>query len=358
MTRGSRRGPARLAVAALAAISALPLVGGPPVAAATPTDLFISEYVEGPGFDQAIEIYNGTGGTISLLGAMYRLDFYLDGSTTPGSAIELSGSIPAGGVYVVAHPQASPAILAVANQISTLVTFDGNDAVILSSAVSGGPIDIFGQVGVDPGPSGWGMVGVATADQTLRRKPTVTAGRTSSGAFDPSLEWVAYEAGVYSGLGSHPVGGGDPVSAGGVVDAIVTVPTSAACLELSTTSIEFGAVALGSSDVPAAPTIEVTNCSGSTGLVYARGTDATGLSAAWDLVDSAETCAGALGMDAYHLRLAGPGTVQLSTENKSIGTIAAGATTNQTARIDTACPGSTGAGTTMTFEILFLATEG
>jgi hypothetical protein len=102
----------------------------------------------------------------------------------------------------------------------------------------------------------------------------------------------------------------------------------------------------------------VTNCAGSSGLVYARATDATGPSAAWDLVDSAATCADALGVDAYHLRLGGAGTVQLSTENKSLGSIASGATSNQTARIDTACPGSTGAGTTMTFEILFLATEG
>ena len=150
----------------------------------------------------------------------------------------------------------------------------------------------------------------------------------------------------------------DGGSANGVVDATVTVPTSAACLELSTTSIDFGSVALGATDAPASPTIGVTNCSGSVGLVYARGTDATGLAAAWDLVDSSATCADSLGVDAYHLRLAGQGTVQLSTENKSLGSIASGATTNQTARLDTACPGSTGGGTTMSFEIRFLATEG
>jgi hypothetical protein len=169
---------------------------------------------------------------------------------------------------------------------------------------------------------------------------------------------VAYGVGVLSGLGTHPAGGGDPETANGVVDAIVTVPTSAACLELSTTSVEFGSVVLGATDAPASPTIGVTNCSGTTGVVYARGTDAIGSSAAWSLVDSAATCADTLGVDAYHLRLAGAGTVQLSTENKSLGSVASGAITNQTARIDTACPGSTGAGTTMTFEILFLATEG
>jgi hypothetical protein len=111
-------------------------------------------------------------------------------------------------------------------------------------------------------------------------------------------------------------------------------------------------------DAPASPTIGVTNCSGSTGVVYARGTDAAGPGAAWSLVNSSATCADTLGVDAYHLRLASDNTVQLGTENTSIGSLASGATTNQTARIDTACPGSTGGGTTMTFEILFLATEG
>jgi hypothetical protein len=106
------------------------------------------------------------------------------------------------------------------------------------------------------------------------------------------------------------------------------------------------------------PVIGVTNCSGNPGTIYASGTNATGPSAVWSLVDSPATCADTLGIDAYRLRLADTATVDLSTENKSLGTFGSGATTNQTARVDAACPGSTGGGTTMTFQILFLATEG
>ena len=36
------------------------------VGAATPEDLFFSEYIEGSSFNKAIEIYNGTGSSVDL----------------------------------------------------------------------------------------------------------------------------------------------------------------------------------------------------------------------------------------------------------------------------------------------------
>ncbi|TAJ99310.1 MAG: hypothetical protein EPO36_12360 [Chloroflexota bacterium] len=146
----------------------------------------------------------------------------------------------------------------------------------------------------------------------------------------------------------------------GSVGATVTVPASAACLELSTSAIDFGTLPLGSVDSPATPDITVTNCSGLSETIYASGTDATGPAGAhWSLTDADAACAAlTLGLDAYRLRLADGGVpVELSTSNKSLGSLSSGLGTTDTARIDLACPGSTGAGTTMTLQILYLATS-
>jgi hypothetical protein len=145
----------------------------------------------------------------------------------------------------------------------------------------------------------------------------------------------------------------------GLVSAEVSVPESAACLELSTAAVDFGTLPLGTTGEPATPDITVTNCSGLSGTILARATDATATGAAWTLSDAAATCADTLGLDSYRLGLqsgtAAP--VQLSTTNKTLGTLEATASAAHTALIDTACPGSTGGGTTMTMQIVFVATE-
>jgi hypothetical protein len=154
--------------------------------------------------------------------------------------------------------------------------------------------------------------------------------------------------------------GGDPTPQdSGTVDAQVTVPTSAACLELSTSAIDFGTLPLGALDQPATPDVVVTNCAGVSETILARGTDATATGAAWTLTDAGATCADTLGTDTYRLGLeaSGGSLVQLSTTNKTLQSLEAGASGTHTARIDTACPGSTGGGTTMTMQIVFVATE-
>ncbi|HET9853218.1 MAG TPA: hypothetical protein VFP56_12050 [Candidatus Limnocylindrales bacterium] len=146
----------------------------------------------------------------------------------------------------------------------------------------------------------------------------------------------------------------------GTVDAEVTVAQAAACIELSASSISFGILALGAEDAPGTPGITVTNC-GDAGLtLFASGTDAAGQGAAWTLDDTATTCVDTLGLDAYHLGLATPAgaaIAALSTENKELGALDGAATTTQVARISTACPGSTGAGQSMSMHINYLATN-
>ncbi len=95
------------------------------------TGLFISEYVEGSSFNKAIEIYNGTGAAVYLGAEGYAVEIYFNGSSSPGQTIPLVGTLPNGETFVLAHTSADPAILAVADQTSSNVLFNGDDAVVL-----------------------------------------------------------------------------------------------------------------------------------------------------------------------------------------------------------------------------------
>ena len=140
------------------------------------------------------------------------------------------------------------------------------------------------------------------------------------------------------------------------VNARVDIAASAACIELNTSSIDFGSSTLGAEDLAATPTITVTNCSGVGETLYARGSDASGPSSAWSLVDSPATCASDLGLNNYRLSLAleDLSVVGLSTLNKTLQSLAAGEDADHVAKIWTACPGSTGAGVVMTMQIHYL----
>lgn len=171
-------------------------------------ELFMSEYIEGSSFNKAIEIYNGTGGDVDL--SAYSVELYSNGSASVSQAVTLSGTLADGDVYVLAHASADPAILAVADlQNSTVINFNGDDAVVLRKA--GDVVDAFGQIGVDPG-SEWIGGG---QDDTLVRAETVCAGDTiADDAFDASVEWVSFAQNTFDNLGSHTAvcggGGGDP----------------------------------------------------------------------------------------------------------------------------------------------------
>ncbi len=146
----------------------------------------------------------------------------------------------------------------------------------------------------------------------------------------------------------------------GAVDAEVTIEAAAACIELSTSAISFGTLGLGAENVAGTPSITVTNCGEANATILASGTNASGTGAAWNLVDSAETCGDTLGTDNYHLGLAtqaGSSIASLSTSNKEVGTLAGAGTVEHVARISTACPGSSGAGQSMGMQINYIATN-
>lgn len=202
-----RRSIAALATAT-AAVTLTALGVAPTAASAAPTDLFISEYVEGSSNNKAIELFNGTGAAVDLTAGGYQLQLYFNGATT-ATTIALTGSVAAGDAFVFASASAGAAILAQADQTTGASLFNGDDAIVLRRGTT--VLDSIGQVGVDPGTE-WGAGVTSTADNTLRRSPSVAAGDTDpADAFDPAAQWAGFPVDTFDGLGAHAVDGGGPV---------------------------------------------------------------------------------------------------------------------------------------------------
>lgn len=173
-------------------------------------DLIISEYIEGSSFNKAVEIYNGTGATVNL--NAYQLRLFSNGATNP-TTLELSGALEHGQVYVITHGSASSEILAQADATnSSVINFNGDDAVALYKESTGSYVDIFGVIGSDPG-TAWLSDTLSTADRTLVRRPEVTGGVTqnpSGGGAEAFItlgtEWLGYPINTSSYLGYHEMG--------------------------------------------------------------------------------------------------------------------------------------------------------
>ena len=168
---------------------------------AAPTELFLSEYLEGSSSNKAIEIYNGTAAPIDLAAGVYSIELYSNGNAgPPNSTLALTGVIAAGDVFVVSNPSASLADIIAQSDVTSSVTFyNGDDALVLKKG--GVTIDSFGQVGTDPG-SEWPNGGL---NDTLRRKTSIEAGDTNSGdAFDTAIEWDVFASDTTDNLGCHP----------------------------------------------------------------------------------------------------------------------------------------------------------
>lgn len=194
--------PARIpALAALLMCLAASAVA-PSAASAQSTELFFSEYIEGSGNNKALEIFNGTGVTVDLAAGGYNVQMYFNGNPVALLTIDLSGTVAAGDVFVLAHSSADTAILKLADQSNGAGWFNGDDAVVLRKGTT--VIDVIGQIGFDPGVE-WGAGSVqSTADNTLRRSGAVVAGDTNgSDAFVPADEWLGFPQNTFDGLGSH-----------------------------------------------------------------------------------------------------------------------------------------------------------
>jgi hypothetical protein len=163
--------------------------------------VFFSEYIEGSGNNKAIEIYNGSGYNVDL--SNYTVKLGSNGSPW-GNAITLSGTLAAGGVYVIYNASADPAIQAVGDISSDVTFFNGNDALGLFYSTL--LIDVIGIEGEDPG-NGWDVAGIseATEEHTLIRKTSITSGNTdwnsSAGTDAANSEWIVKEQDYFGNLG-------------------------------------------------------------------------------------------------------------------------------------------------------------
>lgn len=195
-----------------------------PSLALAQTDLIISEYVEGSSNNKAIELFNPTGSAIDMGAGVYKLRLFSNGSVTLGAELLLVGVVPSGGTWVVAHGSASAPILGVANQTSsTVINYNGDDAVILTKSAANTTVDAFGQLGFDPGTE-WGTGLQSTADNTLRRAALVCDGDTvANDVFDPTIQWVGFAVDTFAGLGAHSVGCGPTPTHGSTWGRIKTI---------------------------------------------------------------------------------------------------------------------------------------
>ena len=87
--------------------------------------------VEGSSNNKALEIYNGTGAPSISRRAGTPSSMCFNGGTTAGLTINLTGTVAAGDVFVLAQASASATILAQADQTNGAGWFNGDDAVVL-----------------------------------------------------------------------------------------------------------------------------------------------------------------------------------------------------------------------------------
>lgn len=201
-----------------------------------PTELFISEYIEGTSFNKAIEIYNGTGANIDLAAGGYNIQMYFNGAVTAQLTINLVGTVVSGDVFVLTQTTANAVLLAQADQTNGSSWYNGDDTVVLRRGTT--IIDAIGQAGFDPGTE-WGTGLISTLDNTIRRRASVCRGDAiETDVFDPASEWEGFAVDTFDGIGSHTA----------------TCATTTDTAPLVTTSEPGG----GSTDFPLNGTLSVT----------------------------------------------------------------------------------------------------
>ncbi len=152
-----------------------------------------------------MEIFNPTTDEIDLKD--YFIGIYHNGSSSP-TIVELTGTVAAKDVYVVAYSDCSSRMLAVADQLSDAYFPNGNDAIALLD-VDANVLDVIGEIGVDPGSAGWAVANDAgypfldgsTNDHTLARIPYALNAETDWSVAEH--EWVALPLDTLHFLGSH-----------------------------------------------------------------------------------------------------------------------------------------------------------
>lgn len=163
-------------------------------------DLYFSEYIEGSGNNKGIEIYNPSGDTANL--ANYKVHESGNGGSFFND-YDLSGSLAPGDVYVIVTDEADSVMKSVADVelgFPSIVHFNGDDALFLINVSTGDTLDGIGILGEDPG-SNWPVDTGSTANHTLVRMPSVTAGTTDWAV--GATQWLVSPQNTFDSLGAH-----------------------------------------------------------------------------------------------------------------------------------------------------------
>ncbi|MEM6926547.1 MAG: lamin tail domain-containing protein [Myxococcota bacterium] len=180
---------------------------------AASASLVITQYIEGTGFNKAVEITNvgPAGSSADLSGCL--LEFYVNGDTKVFNIYSYPDtSLPGGSSYTICNGSIDAVVrdtvcAGTFGDTDGTVNHNGDDSYLLRC--DGLLVDSFGQLGVDPGTS-WDTThpvygDLSSRDQTLRRSCFVTAGDIGTGddfAQDLNDEWVPFPINDFDDLGT------------------------------------------------------------------------------------------------------------------------------------------------------------
>ena len=142
----------------------------------------------------------------------------------------------------------------------------------------------------------------------------------------------------------------------GTVDATVTVATP--CISILTPTIDFGTLPFSAQDIDGTGQYSVSyeNCGATTERIWAAGTDATGTSATWNLIDYLTTACDQP-LNTYRIQVARDSISANLTETAQALELLASSTGSYVGTtLFMPCSGSDGVGQVMSFQILFTAT--
>ncbi len=165
-------------------------------------DLFISEYINGTGTNKGIELFNPTSSDVNLTTADYKILLYPQSDGINSHTFELSGTIPAGGTFLIKKTTASGFSSTPQQTIGDSdFNWDGNDTILLRKGNV--TVDCFGDRN-GPVSGAWGSTNT-TSNRTWRRRPEILVGDPNSGdsTFNPAVQWTAHTQTDYGDVGKH-----------------------------------------------------------------------------------------------------------------------------------------------------------
>ena len=177
------------------------------------TELFISEYSEGSSNNKYIEIFNGTGASVSLDGYAWPTNAAPsaeEGKHEYWNTFTEGAVIANNDVYVVCNGSLDASVSAACDQTGS-VFFNGDDGVALAKGTeeSFTVVDVVGTwSATDPG-AGYEVCGVAdgTLNHTLIKKEKVEGNAgdwaSSAGTSAEDCDWIVKDQNYWSDIGLH-----------------------------------------------------------------------------------------------------------------------------------------------------------